>query len=99
MKEEEIEVNDMKGENSEMGAEDQGEESSFLENEVEENPGKDSIQDQDMPLWRLPRYNVNVNPLYGFICTIILPLPLLHFHSHMKRGRLADPTFLSWELI
>ena len=87
VKEEEIEVNYMKGENSEMGAEDQGEESSFLENEVEENPGKDSIQDQDMPMWRLPRYNVNVNvnvnPLYGFKCTIILPLSLLYFHSHM----------------
>ena len=85
MKEEGIEVNDMKGENSDMGEKDQGEESSFLENEVEENPGKDSVQDQDMPMWRLPRYNVNVNvnPLYGFKCTIILPLSLLYFHSHM----------------
>ena len=67
MEEEEIEMKDVKGEHSDIGAEDPGEESSLLENGMEHGPGKDAgcqdqdqdqdagCQDQDMPMWRLPR--------------------------------------------
>ena len=56
MKEEEIEIKDVKKDHSDMGADDRGEESSLLENGMEKSPGKDAnCQDQDMPMWRLPR--------------------------------------------
>ena len=65
MEEEEIEIKDVKGEHSDIGAEDPDEESSLLENGMEHGPGKDAgcqdqdqdagCQDQDMPMWRLPR--------------------------------------------
>ena len=54
MKEEEIEVKDMK-ENPDMGGDEPGEDANLLENGNEENPVKDGGQDQDMPKWRLPR--------------------------------------------
>ena len=65
MEEEEIEIKDVKGEHSDIGAEDPDEESSLLENGMEHGPGKDAgcqdqdqdagCQDQAMPMWRLPR--------------------------------------------
>ena len=70
MEEEEIEIKDVKGEHSDIGAEDPDEESSLLENRMEHGHGKDGwlagcqdqhqdqdagCQDQDMPMWRLPR--------------------------------------------
>ena len=66
MKEEEIELRDVKGEDADEGTEEPGEESRFLGNGVEERPGKGngveespgkdvSCQDQEMPIWRLPR--------------------------------------------
>ena len=72
MKEEEIEVNDMKRENSDMGAEDTGEESSCLEKGMAENPGKDVFRDQDMPMWRLPRYLLLVHQMYPYPCASIV---------------------------
>ena len=59
MEEEEIEMKDVKGEHSDIGAEDPDEESSLLENGMEQGPGKDAgCQDQDMPMWRLPRWRM-----------------------------------------
>ena len=95
MKEEKIEVNDMKRENSDMGAEDQDEESSFLENRVEENPGKDAIRDHDMPMWRLPRYLLSVHQMYPYPYAFIV----FYTHTHTERGKLADRSFVSCELI
>ena len=71
MEEEEIEMKDVKGEHSDIGAEDPDEESSLLENGMEHGPGKDAgcqdqdqdagCQDQDMPMWRLPRWLMPVS--------------------------------------
>ena len=97
MKEEEIEVNDMKGENSDMGAADQDEESSFLENGVEENPGKDVIRDQDMPMWRLPRYLLSGHRMYPYPYASIVLARLSY--RYVKGGELADLSFVFWELI
>ena len=76
MEEEEIEMKDVKGEHSDIGAEDPDEESSLLENRMEHGHGKDGwlagcqdqhqdqdagCQDQDMPMWRLPRWLMPVS--------------------------------------
>ena len=74
----------MKGENSDMGAEDQDEESSFLENGVEENPGKDAIRDHDMPMWRLPRYLLSVHRMYPYPCASIVCATLSY--KYVKEG-------------